>query len=118
MADELNVSAGRVLTRQGEHGREFVVIMQGSATVERDGVKVADLEAGSYFGELALLDEQPRNATVTAVTDVRIKVIDRRAFQALLDDSPHLTKNLLFGTVRRLHELDEANAALRARLGD
>lgn len=116
MADELTVSAGRVLTRQGEAGREFVVIVEGRATVERDGVKVADLEAGAHFGELALLDDHPRNATVTAETDLRIKVIDRRAFQALLDEAPHLTKNLLRATVHRLHELDETVAALRAQL--
>ncbi len=118
MADELTVAAGRVLVREGEAGREFVVIVDGTASVERDGTEIATLGPGSHFGELALLDEQPRNATVTASTELRIQVIDRRAFQTLLDDSPHLTKNLLLATARRLHDLDEENAALRARLRD
>ena len=118
VADELTVSAGRALIRQGEVGREFIVIIESTVTVVRDGAVVATLGPGSYFGELALLDEHPRNATVTAETDLRIQVIDRRAFQTLLDDSPHLTKNLLKATARRVHQLDDENAALRARLGE
>lgn len=106
-ADEVSVPAGRVLVRQGEIGREFVVIIDGSVTVERDGVQVATLEAGSHFGELALLIDHPRNATVTAATDLRIEVIDRRAFQDLLEASPHLTKNLLRSVARRLAEVDD-----------
>lgn len=106
VADEVAVPAGRSLIRQGELGREFVVIMEGTAEVERDGVTVATLGAGSHFGELALLVDHPRNATVTATTDLKIQVIDRRGFEHLLDGSPHLTKNLLHSVARRLAEVD------------
>ena len=118
LADELTVTAGRTLIRQGEVGREFIVVVAGTVTVVRDDVVVATLGPGSYFGELALLDEHPRNATVTAESDLRIRVIDRRAFQTLLDDSPHLTKNLLKATARRVHHLDDEIATLRSQLGD
>lgn len=106
VADEVAVPAGRALIRQGDLGREFVVIIEGEAAVERDGVRVATLEAGTHFGELALLVDHPRNATVTAVTDLKVQVIDRRGFQNLLDSSPHLTKNLLQSLARRLSEVD------------
>jgi len=68
---------------------------------------VATLGAGAHFGELALLVDHPRNATVVAATDLRLEVIDRRGFQNLLDNSPHLTKNLLHSLARRLSELDD-----------
>lgn len=110
VADEVSVPAGRALIRQGELGREFVVIIDGEATVERDGNVVATLGEGAHFGELALLVEHPRNATVTAVTDLKVQVIDRRGFQNLLDNSPHLTKNLLHSLARRLSEVDASTA--------
>ena len=106
VADEVAVPEGRALIRQGELGREFVVLMEGTATVERDGAVVATLGAGAHFGELALLVDHPRNATVTATTDCRVQVIDRRGFQNLLDNSPHLTKNLLQSLAHRLSEVD------------
>jgi CRP-like cAMP-binding protein len=108
VADEVAVSAGKPLVRQGEVGREFVVIVEGTARVERDGAEVATLGPGAHFGELSLLVDHPRNATVTAVTDLTLQVVDRRGFQNLLDNSPHLTKNLLHSLARRLSEVDES----------
>lgn len=106
VADEVAVPQGRALVRQGELGREFVVIIEGTAEVVRDGEVVATLGAGDHFGELALLVDHPRNATVTATTDLTLQVIDRRGFQNLLDNSPHLTRNLLHSLARRLSEVD------------
>jgi CRP-like cAMP-binding protein len=106
VADEVAVPTGRSLIRQGELGREFVIIIEGTVEVVRDGAVVATLGEGAHFGELALLVDHPRNATVTATTDLRVQVIDRRGFQNLLDNSPHLTKNLLHSLARRLSEVD------------
>lgn len=116
MADEVHVPAGRSLIRQGELGREFVVIEEGTALVERNDVELATLGPGDYFGELALLDDHIRNATVTAVTDVTVQVIDRRSFQTLLEDMPSLALSLLHGTARRLSELDREVSDLRAQV--
>jgi len=110
LADEVRVEAGRDLVRQGQLGREFMVIVEGTATVRRDGAAVAELGPGDHVGELALLDDRPRNATVTATTDVVVQVLDRRAFQTLLEDSPHLTLNLLHALAVRLGDLDEERA--------
>jgi len=111
VADEVTVPSGRSLVRQGELGREFVIIIEGSATVDRDGTVVATLGEGAHFGELALLVDHPRNATVTAATDLKLQVIDRRGFQNLLDSSPHLTKNLLHSLAKRLSEFDSETSA-------
>jgi CRP/FNR family transcriptional regulator, cyclic AMP receptor protein len=83
-----------------------VMIVEGEAVVSRDGNEVTRLGAGAYFGELALLESVPRNATVTAATDMTLEVIDRRGFQQLLEDSPGLTRNLLRATARRLSSLE------------
>ena len=95
VSDEVRIEAGRDLIRQGDLGREFIVLVDRAVTVSRDGEEVATLGPGAHFGELALLVDQPRNATVTAITPVTAQVIDRRGFQSMLDGSPHLTKNLL-----------------------
>ncbi len=67
--DEVTLSAGTVIVDQGQTGREAFVIINGSATVKRNGKKVATLGAGSVVGELSLLDHGPRTATVVAETD-------------------------------------------------
>ncbi len=113
LSDEVHVPAGRTLIRQGDIGREFIVVHSGEVTVTRDGEEIARLGPGSYFGELALLASTVRNATVTAATDLEVSVIDRRGFQTLLEDSPGLTRTLLMSTARRLGELDAENRALR-----
>jgi CRP-like cAMP-binding protein len=113
LSDEVSVPAGRTLIRQGDIGREFIVVLSGEAIVTRDGEEIARLGPGSYFGELALLASTVRNASVTAATDLEVSVIDRRGFQTLLEDSPGLTRTLLMSTARRLGELDAENRRLR-----
>jgi CRP/FNR family cyclic AMP-dependent transcriptional regulator len=110
LADEVHVPAGRAMVRQGELGREFALIVEGEAVVERDGVEVARLGPGAHFGELALLESIPRNASVIAATDMTVQVIDRRGFDTLLEDSPGLTRNLLRALAHRLSEVDEGTA--------
>jgi cAMP-dependent protein kinase regulator len=97
---------GTALVREGETGDEFFVLMMGIATVSREGKEVAKLEPGDYFGELALFDPAPRNATITADVPVTVAVLDRDRFQAALDAVPAMRDALLRGMARRIHELD------------
>jgi len=90
LADELPLSAGRVLIEEGERGREFFVLVDGTVDVRRKGRKVTTLGPGDFFGEMALLSRAPRAATVTAATDVTVLVISDRAFVDLLDRMPEL----------------------------
>lgn len=96
--------AGRVLTQQGAPGREFMVISDGTANVDVDGVIVAHLSAGDFLGELAIISGAPRTATVTATSDLTAEVLNRREFMALLDESTNVAKKILVGAVKRLQE--------------
>ena len=100
------VPAGKVLVEEGTVGREFFLIVDGSARVERQGKKVAVLGAGSYFGELSLLDRRPRSATVVSETDLDVLVLDQRHFNALLDSVPTIARKLLSAMATRLREQD------------
>jgi CRP/FNR family cyclic AMP-dependent transcriptional regulator len=105
-ADEVTVDAGHELTKEGAVGHEFFVIMEGEADVKMKGRKVATLGKGQSFGELALLDKGPRNATVTAKTPMTVLVLGQREFAAVLDEVPTLTHKLLQAMAARLREAD------------
>src|ERR1700730_15163726 len=77
LTTELSLPAGKVVTSEGQAGREFVVILQGKATVSIGGTEIATLGRGDFFGEIALLDGGPRTATVIAETDLETKVISQ-----------------------------------------
>ena len=104
--DELTVPAGHVLTDQGQMGREAFVLVDGSATVRRNGKKVATLGAGSVVGELSLLDHGPRTATVTTDTEATVLVIDQRHFLGVLDSVPAVAHKLLANLAAKVREFD------------
>jgi CRP/FNR family cyclic AMP-dependent transcriptional regulator len=101
-----NVPAGKTLTTEGSAGREFFVIASGSAVVRRNGRKVNTLGPGQWFGELSLLDNAPRSATVVAESDMEVLVLTRPEFTGLLDEVPGLSRKLLTAMARRLRESD------------
>jgi CRP/FNR family transcriptional regulator, cyclic AMP receptor protein len=82
-ADEVDVPAGKVLTKEGGPSQEFFVITSGSATVTREGEEVARLGAGDFFGEIGILKAEPRTATVTADTSMSLLVLFAQNFTAL-----------------------------------
>jgi len=114
LADAVNVPAGRTILQQGDLGQEFALIVEGEAAIVKDGVTVATLGPGDYFGEVALLDSITRTASVVATTDMVLEVLDRRGFNTLLDDLPKLARSLLSGVAHRMAELEEANERLRS----
>ena len=106
VSDEVTISSGRDLVRQGDVGREMFVLVSGSATVKRNNRKVATLGPGAAVGELSLLDRGPRTATVTADADLKVLVLGAREFSALLDDVPSITHKLLAAMAGRIRDLD------------
>ena len=98
----LDVAAGTVLFAQGEAGRQFMIIEQGEARVTMDGVDVAVLGPGDFFGEIALLDGEPRVASVSATTRMRLHVATAGEFHMLLMNVPSLTRQLLIANAIRL----------------
>jgi CRP-like cAMP-binding protein len=86
--DEVDVPAGKVLAREGDFGDEFFMIDSGTAEVTRGGETIAELGAGDFFGEMALLDEDRRTATVTAKTPMSLIVMTRSHFRSLHSTQP------------------------------
>jgi CRP-like cAMP-binding protein len=101
--------AGRTLIRQGSVGDEFFVVVAGRGEVSRDGVVVDTVGPGDYFGELAMLDRAPRNATVTVTDEMDLLVFSRSDFEGALFAAPLMTRKLLAGMASRLRGLDQRN---------
>ena len=104
--ERVEVKEGDILVKEGTRTREFFIVMEGEAQVQRRGQTLAQLGSGSYFGELALLDPAPRNATVTMTTNGQVLVLTQRDFFALIRDVPTLVRALLTGLAKRVHDLD------------
>jgi CRP/FNR family transcriptional regulator, cyclic AMP receptor protein len=102
LADEIDLPSGKELTRQGAPGREFFVLLEGEVEVVRDGSRVATLGAGDFFGELALISNIPRTATVTATSPIRTLVVHSRDFKRLLQDEPAVAERVLETMAERL----------------
>ena len=105
-AEDVRVAAGKVLVNEGETGHEFFVILDGTARVTRRGKRVATIGAGNAFGELALLDKAPRNATVIAETPMELVVLGQREFAGIIDEVPGFARKLLAGMAKRLRDSD------------
>ena len=104
--DSITLPAGRVVIQEGETGEEFFVVLAGKLSVTAGGKEVAVLGEGDFFGELALFDPAPRDATVTCVSDCELLVIHSRRFSPLLEDVPLLARKVTAGLARRLREAD------------
>lgn len=106
LADQVDLPEGRVLMRQGDAGREAFVMVQGRARVERDGRVVAERTDGEVIGEIALLDEGQRTATVTLTAPSRLLVVGHRDFHALMDEMPEVRLKVLSELARRVRALE------------
>jgi CRP-like cAMP-binding protein len=105
------VPAGLVLCKQGSVGRETFIIIDGQADVAIDGTVIATLGPSSFFGELSVLDGDPRVATVTAVTPMSLLVLSPRELEQLLADIPSVARRVLVAVGARLRLADRALAA-------
>lgn len=103
LADELDLAEGATLIREGERGREFLVVVGGNVRVTRRGRKLADLGAGDFIGEIALVSDVPRTATVTATSPVRLLVVTDREFRHLIEQVPSIATKVLQSLGERLH---------------
>jgi CRP-like cAMP-binding protein len=102
LTEDMEVPAGKVLTKEGETGHEFFVIVDGEVEVRRRGKRVATDGPGDFFGEIALLEHVPRTATVTAKTPLRFFVLTSESFIGLLDQQPAVERKVLRALARRV----------------
>ena len=94
--EDLEVEAGKVLTREGDLGREFFVIVEGEVSVTKDGEEIRRLGPGDFFGEIAIVYEDARRtATVTATTPLRFFVLTRQSFRSLLERQPEIEEKVM-----------------------
>lgn len=108
--------AGTVVTQLGTPGDSFFFIIDGRVSVQTP-VGVGDmLTPGDFFGEMSLLDGEPRSATVTAITALRLLVIERSHFWRLLNETPDLVRRILVVLSRRVRRLEQAGRAVLHRM--
>ncbi|MGI8826289.1 MAG: Crp/Fnr family transcriptional regulator [Chloroflexota bacterium] len=101
-AHEERLGAGQVMVTEGDASTGLVLLLEGSAAVQKDGRRLRRLEPGEFFGEMALIDGEPRSATVIADTPVHIVTLESRVFNSLLDSDPDLWRKLLIVLCDRL----------------
>ena len=112
VSEDLEVPAGEVLCREGETGQEFFVIVEGKTDVTSKGKRVATRGDGDFVGEIALLEDTKRTATVTAKTPLRLFVLTRRDFRRLVNENRSVERKVMQALARRVVELGGPDAGL------
>src|SRR4051794_28134425 len=107
MSDDIEVDAGKVLCKEGQIGREFFVIVEGKVEVTRKGKPVKRSGGDDFFGEIALLEDIPRPATVPAKSPLRLFVLTSHDFRHLVRASPSVERKVMRSLARRLLEQSE-----------
>jgi CRP-like cAMP-binding protein len=102
IADEIDLRNGKELTRQGGPGREFFVLIEGTADVKKGTRRVNKLGPGDFFGEIALVTQRPRTASVVATSPIRALVITERSFRRLLERQPKIQGKVMGALAARL----------------
>jgi CRP/FNR family cyclic AMP-dependent transcriptional regulator len=106
--DQIQVERERVLAQEGKKGWEFIFVVDGKARVEKNGRLIRQLSRGDFFGEISLIDGEPRTATVIAETDMTLLTVDKRSFDHLLDAIPGLQKKMLVSLCKYLRRAEKA----------
>ncbi|MGH2742678.1 MAG: cyclic nucleotide-binding domain-containing protein [Thermoleophilaceae bacterium] len=105
VSEDLEIPKGAVLTKEGDLGHEFFVILEGQTEVKRKGKSLGTRGAGDFIGEIALLEEIPRTATVTAKTPLRVFVLTSKDFHHLLEENPNVERKVLRTLAKRVADL-------------
>ena len=110
LGDIVHLPSQTVLTREGQDGREAYLLIDGGATVESGGEQIAHAGPGDFVGEMALVDQRPRSATVRTTIPTRVLVFDPVAFTEMLETSPRITRDLLGQMSERLRRATDHGA--------
>jgi CRP-like cAMP-binding protein len=102
IADEIDLREGKTLIKEGTPGREFFVLVDGTAEIRRKGKKIDTAGPGDFFGEMALLSDQPRNATVVTTSQVDALVVTARNFRMLIETNPLIALKVMRAVADRL----------------
>ena len=102
LADQIEWPEGKTLIQEGRLGSEFFILIEGTASVSKGGSKLRDLAAGDWIGEIALISDVPRTATVVATSAIRALVMTRGSFSQLMTDSPSIAAKVMAGLGERV----------------
>jgi CRP/FNR family cyclic AMP-dependent transcriptional regulator len=108
----IEVPAGTAVTQIGEPGDSFFLIIDGTVTVRTPLGAASQLQPGDFFGEMSLLDGEPRSATIMAMTDLRLLIVDRLHFWRLMEETPDLVRRMLTILSRRVRRLEQTVHAM------
>jgi CRP-like cAMP-binding protein len=111
LTTEVEYRDGEAIVSEGEAGESFIVLVSGSAAVDRGGREVRELTAGDFLGELSLVDGGPRTATVTARGPVRALIVTRPDFSRLFDEFGAIRLDILTALTARIRR-DETDPQL------
>ena len=111
-SEDVEVPAGKVLAREGDIGHEFFVVVEGQAEFSRGGQPIEMHQPGDFFGEISLLENTRRMATVTAATPLRFFVLTEVEFRSLVDEHPEIELKVLRAAAKRLSALAEREPSL------
>ncbi len=106
--DQVQVETNRVLVQQGKPGWEFIFIVEGKARVEKDGKVIRQLSQGDFFGEISLMDGEPRASSVIAETDMTLLIVHKTSFDHLLETIPGLQRKILISLCQYLRRAEKA----------
>lgn len=95
----------QVVFEEGDYGEEMYIIKRGKVAVLRDFSQIAELTDHAFFGEMALVSEEPRNATIRAITDVEALVLKKDDFRHLLETVPSIATEVSYEVVKRANQL-------------
>jgi CRP/FNR family cyclic AMP-dependent transcriptional regulator len=107
VSEDMEIPEGTALTKEGDIGHEFFVIVEGETQVKRKGRSLGSRGAGDFIGEIALLEQVPRTATVTAKTPLRVFVLTSKDFHHLLEENPKVERKVLRALAKRVAELSK-----------
>lgn len=110
-AKQVTHPAGKAVSTEGLGGLAFHYILEGRATVSKDGRELRTLGPGDYFGEISMIDGRPRSATVTAVDTIKVLAIPHQDFEAVIDTDPDFARQLLKTLCARLREAEARSTA-------
>lgn len=106
-AREAHSAAGQTVMREGDPATLLYLIVSGHAGVEQDGRKVGSMGPGEFFGELALIEEHGRTATVVAEDELDCLLISAWEFKASLEEHPQMAIPMLNAIIARLHRREQ-----------
>jgi CRP/FNR family cyclic AMP-dependent transcriptional regulator len=112
MSRIVEAPAGTVITQIGEPGDSFFVIIDGTVAVRTPVGAGSQLHPGDFFGEMSLLDGEPRSATIVATTEIRLLIVERTQFWRLLEETPDLIRRILTILSRRVRRLEQTVHAI------